>query len=297
VQRLSEIREILRSGNLRPQRRFGQNFLIDGNLMIKLLELADLKGDQSVLEVGAATGSLTEELLVRASRVVAVEIDKGLCEQWKRRLGDKENFVLISGDVLASKHAISPAVLDALGGRADMVANLPYNIAVPLLAECLICSWRALKNPEQGNVCRFERLTFTVQKEVALRLAARPPSSDYGPISVLMTLLGEIHMGPGVPPSAFWPRPKVASQIMRIDFSPEAAGRIENIDVLTTVLHLGFGERRKQIGSIVRRKDAPFTATALGDALESAGIDRTRRPEQIAPDAFVAAANYLARSD
>lgn len=261
MQTLSEIREILATAGLRPRQQFGQNFLIDKNLMAKLLAVAELAGSETVLEVGAGTGSLTEELLARAKRVVAVEIDRGLYRQLTRAFGQREGLALICGDILAGKHAISPDVLGALGGRAVMVANMPYNIAMPLIAECLTDSWRA--GCGQEGACKFDSMTFTVQRELADRISASPGQKAYGPISVLVSLLGIAKLGPAVPASAFWPRPKVDGQIMRIDFDDHAARRIADVDVLTATLALAFSQRRKQIGSIVRRRRAPFTSDAL----------------------------------
>ncbi len=293
MQTLTEIRKMLSTAGLAPRRQFGQNFLIDQNLMARLLDMADLGGAQTVLEVGPGTGSLTEELLERAARVVGVEIDRGLAELLRERLGDRQNFELIEGDVLSGKHALNPAVTQALGRAAHMVANLPYNLATPLIAECLVDSWRASQAHRQGS-CLFERLTFTVQRELADRLAASPGRGDYGPVSVLVALLGRTKRGPAVPASAFWPRPKVASRIMRIDFDAEAAGKVRRIDVLMGVVALAFMHRRKQMGSILRSAGKPYTAAQLREALGAAGIDRKMRAEQVSPRQFLAMANVLA---
>jgi len=285
---------MLDDAGLVPQRRFAQNFLIDKNLMMKVLELAELTGDQTVLEVGPGTGSLTEELLARAARVVAVEIDRRLGEILSRRFGGLGRFVLIRGDVLAGKHALSGAVRSALGGRCVLVANLPYNIATPLIAECLLESWRAVHGAAPAEACRFERLTFTVQKEVAERMTAVAGGPGYGAISVLVALLSQTRAGPLLPASAFWPRPKVASRTVRIDFDEAAAGRIADVDVLSDVVGLAFSHRRKQIGSIDRARQGRFAAEALADGLRTAGIDPRLRAEQVPPRRFALLANALA---
>jgi 16S rRNA (adenine1518-N6/adenine1519-N6)-dimethyltransferase len=303
MQTLSEIRRMLADARLAPNRTLGQNFLIDANLMAKLLDLAELT-DDDVLEVGAGTGSLTEELLERARRVVAVEIDRGLFGLLSRRLGGREDVTLIHGDALAGKRAISPAVIEAVRPRARLVANLPYNIATPLVAQCLVCSWRAAAGAaaERGGgspgaaaaeAVLFDRLTFTVQQEVAERFAASPGSKAYGPASVLVALLGRLRLGSGVPASAFYPRPQVAGRFVRIDFDAGGAARLRSIGTLQTVLALAFGQRRKQIGSILRRRDAPLPAAALSGALQAAGIDRTARPETLTPEQYLALADAL----
>lgn len=291
MQNLSQIRRMLAEAGLRPQRRLGQCFLVDGNLMAALVDLAQVRGDQTVLEVGAGTGSLTEELLARAGRVVAVEIDRGLGELLARRLGEHESLRLVRGDCLASKHALAPGVLDAVGAAAALVANLPYNIASPLLAECLLCSWRSARGEA---TCRFEQLTFTVQREVADRLAAGAGSSAYGPLSVLVAVLGRLRRGPVVPASAFWPRPKVDGQILRVDFEAARAGSLRDAGTLSALLASAFGQRRKQIGSMRRRSDLPWPGETLGEAFAAASIDHTRRPQSIPPEQFLAMANALA---
>ena len=124
---------MLSAAGLAPQKRFGQNFLVDLNLMAKVVETAALQGDETVLEVGPGTGSLTEELLKVAPRVVAVEIDRRLHRYLQRSLAGADNLELLCGDVLAGKDKLSPAVVSALGGRAVLVANLPYGVAAPLV--------------------------------------------------------------------------------------------------------------------------------------------------------------------
>ncbi len=292
MQTLNEIRRLLDEANLAPRKAFGQCFLIDAHHMAAVLETADPADDAVVLEVGPGTGSLTEELLARCGRVVAVEIDRGLCDLLRRRLGDASRLTLLCCDVLAGKHTLNPRVLDALGPRAEMVANLPYNIATPLVAECLRESWRA-RLP--AGRCRFDRLTFTVQKEVADRLAAGPGDGSYGPVSVLVALLGDARAGAVIPPTAFWPRPKVSSRVVRIDVDPDAADRLRDVEALSAVLTAAFGQRRKQIGSAGRRTDA-FEAAAFDAALAAAGIDPTARAERIDPGQYLTLSNALAEA-
>ncbi|MHC4564104.1 MAG: ribosomal RNA small subunit methyltransferase A, partial [Planctomycetota bacterium] len=157
------------------------------------------------------------------------------------RLGDNDNLTVVVGDVLAGKHAMAEGVVEALGPEAHLVSNLPYSIATPLISLCLQSSWRALRG--QSGACRFDRLTFTVQKEVADRLVASPGSGDYGPISVLIALLASASPGPIVPATAFWPKPKIASRIVRIDFDPVAAERIDDLPRLTEIVAAAFGHR------------------------------------------------------
>ena len=292
MQTCTEIREILAGAGLSPNKRLGQCFMIDKNLLGKVLALSEPSADRTVLEVGPGTGTLTEELLDRAGRVVAVELDHGLADVVRRRFARCGNFVLIEGDVLAGKHALSPAVKSALGPSADLVANLPYSIATPLVAQCLIESWRAVFGPREGSVC-FDRMTFTVQQEVARRMLANPGGGEYGPISVLVALMGIGTPGPAIPASAFWPAPKIASRALRIDFDRSAAGEVKDVAVLGGVVSMAFGQRRKQIGSIMKRARGPFAPAALRAALDTARIDPSSRAERIAPEQFRRFANAL----
>lgn len=329
MQTLTEIRQLLDSAGLKPRRQFGQNFLIDLNHMRQLLELADVQGDRTVLEVGPGTGSLTEELLDRARRVVACEIDRGLAGLLRRHFADHENFTLIEADALASKTRINPDLLKALGGEADLVANLPYQIATPLVADCLHSAWRAaappgvddqtdtrsatggtpgkhplgpagwetpaawIVPPDQAPATRFDRLTFTVQREVAGRLVASPGTRDYGPVTVLVKLLSTATEGPVLSPKAFFPAPNIYSQMLRLDFDPAAAGQLRSADTLQAVLAVTFRHRRKQIASAVKARDFPFDREAFESALAEAGARATDRAETLSPEQFRTIANRL----
>ncbi|MBS3735348.1 MAG: ribosomal RNA small subunit methyltransferase A [Phycisphaerae bacterium] len=299
MQTLSEIRALLAEAQLAPRRRLGQNFLIDANLMGKLVALADPSPGQTVLEVGAGTGSLSEALLARCApdgRVVAVEADAGLGRLLRRRLGERANLTLICGDALAGKHAIAPDVLAAAGPEAVLVANLPYSIATPLLAEALATTWHT-DHGSAATPCALRCLTVTVQQEVADRLTAAAGVGAYGPVSVLVSLLGGGTIGPAVPPEAFWPRPKVASRMLRIDYDARAAGRIDALDALRRLLTAAFAQRRKRIGSLPRRCAATLEPAAVAAALDAGGIDPDARPQAVPPEHYRRAANALVRCD
>jgi len=297
MQTLTEIRAMLEAAGLRPRKAFGQCFLIDHNMLAKLLELAGLAARApaglTVLEVGPGTGALTEELLDRGVGVIAVEIDRGLCRLLGERLGDRAGFTLVESDVLAGKHEIAPHVLAELPERTQLVSNLPYNIATPLLAECLAESWRHEKRPGPNRRC-FESMTFTVQRELADRLAAPPGCEAYGPVSVMAAVLGNVTRGEVVSPGAFWPRPNVESRLCRIDFDASRAAELADVDTLAHLLRQAFGQRRKQVKSLARRRGLPWPGRAVAEAIAAAGVDPAQRPERIDPSAYAAIANRLA---
>ncbi len=270
----AEIRALLAGAGLAPRYRYGQNFLIDLNLMRKLIETAEVGDEDVILEVGPGTGSLTELLLDRGARVVAVEIDHGLQRLLRKRLGDHSRFTLIQADILANKHNLNPLVLNVLkeqapggGGALKLVANLPYQVATPLLMDLLFTE------------LPFTRLTCTIQKEVGERLAADPNTAAYGPISVICQTLADIELHAIMPASAFWPRPKVQSIMLTI--RPKPPGGIEVADVpdFARFVQQGFIQRRKMLRRIVREMDLLDGLAAF----HKAGINPDARPEQLSP--------------
>ncbi|MHC4235389.1 MAG: 16S rRNA (adenine(1518)-N(6)/adenine(1519)-N(6))-dimethyltransferase RsmA, partial [Planctomycetota bacterium] len=215
VQTKTEIREILDSLGVGPQKRLGQHFLIDGNLMRRLAAAAEIGSGDAVLEVGAGTGGLTDLLAATAGRVLAVELDRALARFLRKRFSDRPDVRIIATDVLANKNRIAPQVADALSelsnmtsGRLALVANLPYNVATPLVANLL------------QELPAVTRMCFTVQRDVAERIQAAPRSKAYGPLSIALQAVARIRRIARVPASAFWPAPKVDSTMLRLDVEP-----------------------------------------------------------------------------
>ncbi|MGB2976517.1 MAG: 16S rRNA (adenine(1518)-N(6)/adenine(1519)-N(6))-dimethyltransferase RsmA, partial [Phycisphaerae bacterium] len=234
----TEIRALLADAGLRPHRRLGQHFLVDGNLMRLLVAEADLQPADTVLEIGTGIGNLTELLVEQAGWVVAVELDPNLADIARQRLAGARNLDLLRTDALKDKHTLSPAMVEralerqaALGGPLKLVANLPYAAATPLVADLLLA----------GPIP--ERLVFTVQKEVADRLAADPATRDYGPVGVLVQALAEVQVLRRLAPSVFWPRPRVSSAMVRLMPSAERRGRLKDLRIFRRVLEGLFGHR------------------------------------------------------
>ncbi|HLL89931.1 MAG TPA: rRNA adenine dimethyltransferase family protein, partial [Tepidisphaeraceae bacterium] len=225
AQTKQQIRDLLASANTGPRHRFGQNFMIDQNLVRLIAAAGEIKAGETVVEVGPGTGTLTEELLASpADRVVAVELDRDLAKLLRERFADNPRFTLIEGDALAGKHGINADLLrlifpanespaapprdssaDAVASAVPraavkLVANLPYNIASPLVIELLIAG--------------VSVLAFTVQKEVADRLRAPGGHDAYGPLSVTAQMLADVEVLRTLPPQAFWPPPKIDSALV-----------------------------------------------------------------------------------
>lgn len=239
MQTLAHIREMLDQRGLAPKKSLGQNFLIDHNLIRKLVDASGVGEGDLVLEIGPGTGTLTDELLDRGCRVIACELDNGLCALLRDRFAGSERFTLIEGDCLAGKRALSPALYTALGDRTlTLVANLPYGAGTPLLLILLT------RYPH----CRG--MHVTIQREVADRVMAGPGSESYGSISVIAQALADMTRVATLPPQCFWPRPKVDSAMISIHRkgTPLASDPVTLADLCQRV----FTQRRKQIGTACR---------------------------------------------
>ncbi len=299
AQTLTEIRQMLDDAGLRPQKFLGQNFMVDHNLLAALVDLAGIATGELVLEVGPGTGTLTDELLAAGATVVAVEFDRGLAALLTERYAAESRFHLLHCDVLAGKHAIEPKVLatvqDLASDRAHLVSNLPYSIAVPVVCECMLEAFAADRG--RTDAVRFVDMTFTVQREVADRFAAVAGTAAYGPASVLTSLLGQATLGKVLPGQAFWPRPKVASRMMRIDVGIPDAEKIPDVSVLTDLVNWAFRHRRKKISAAGRRTGSPLPPKSIAAAFESAGVDSDSRPDRISPAQYALAAAALAERE
>jgi 16S rRNA (adenine1518-N6/adenine1519-N6)-dimethyltransferase len=269
MQSLSEIRQLLESHSLSPRHALGQNFLIDHNLIRKLVDAAGVGAGDVVLEVGPGTGALTEELLARGCCVVAVEIDRGLAgllgERFEAASGKSHagagqgagTLTLINTDALAGKRTLAPDVAQAIGGRPfKLVANLPYAAATPIISTIL------LDHP------RCAGLYVTIQKEVAERILARPGTKDYGPLSIVAQLMGEPRMIATLPLECFWPRPKVTSAMVGLVRRESIA--VDDPRRFADFCQKLFEQRRKQLGAVLGR-NRPFPQ----------GIDPAARAEAL----------------
>jgi 16S rRNA (adenine1518-N6/adenine1519-N6)-dimethyltransferase len=269
-----EIQSLLAEANSQPRHRFGQNIMIDQNLVRLVADAGQLSPDDLAIEVGPGTGTLTQELLNRAGAVVSVEIDRDLAALLRRQFADRPTFALVEGDALATKHGLNVQLLDAIrSGRAQgrvpkLVANLPYNIASPLVIELLI----------EG----VELLAFTVQKEVADRLRAGAGSEAYGPLTVVAQMLGRVEVLRTLPPQAFWPAPKVDSALVRITRDNRIRGDVERIRAFGVFVHKVFSFRRKTL-----RKAISQAGYDPEQVLKTTGIDGQQRPEMLTPEKFL----------
>ena len=255
----AEITRLLEEHGLSPRRAFGQNFVADPNTVRRIARLADVGPDDHVIEIGAGLGSLTLALAETGARVTAIEVDHGVAPVLREVVRDIPHVSVIEADAReVDWNSIVPP-----DTRAVVVANLPYNVATPLVADLL------------DTVPRLDRFVVMVQKEVALRLAASAGSPDYGAISVKVAYWATARILGDVPPTVFVPRPKVVSSIIEIRRRerPAIAANVRP-DELFPIVRTAFGQRRKML----RRSLASMTTTTVFD---EAGVSPEARPEDL----------------
>lgn len=274
------MKALLEARGLAPRKALGQHFLIDQNLLRKLLDAAGVSAGDVVLEVGPGTGTLTEALLDRGAHVVAVELDEGLADLLAERLpargaaagaggagavgGAGGSFTLVRGDCLSRGPRLNAQAAAALGGRRfKLVANLPYAAGTPLMMSLMI------EHPE----CAV--MAVTIQREVAQRLGAGPGGKDYGLLGVMAGALMHVEPVGTLPPECFWPRPEVTSAMLVL--RRRASALTEDAGALAGFAQRLFGRRRKQLGAILGRSVA-----------WPAGVSATQRPEELSPEAMEA---------
>ncbi|MCC6321973.1 MAG: ribosomal RNA small subunit methyltransferase A [Phycisphaerales bacterium] len=289
VQTLAEIKSLLEAHGLRPKRSLGQNFLIDHNLIRKLVDASGVRADDLVLEVGPGTGTMTEELLARGCRVVVCELDDALSGILADSMPGKPGggrFTLVHGDCLDDKRTLSAAAYKALRAAGSgeprpaftLVSNLPYGAATPLMLTLL------LHHPE----CAV--MAVTIQKEVADRLLARPGTKDYGALAVIAQALASMDRIAGAPPECFWPRPEVTSSMVLLARRADPLTR--DAEGLSEFCRVIFAQRRKQVGSLLGREvDWNRVAASPG----CAAIVPTVRAESLTPEQVVSFGCALGR--
>jgi 16S rRNA (adenine1518-N6/adenine1519-N6)-dimethyltransferase len=262
---------------IRPDTRKGQNFLIDLNLVHLLVDAAHLTKDDVVLEVGTGTGSLTALMAQQAAAVVTVEIDPMLQVLASEELIDFNNVTMLQRDVLRNKNNIHDDIFAALsepmsqpGRRLKLVANLPYNIATPLISNLLF-------GPLIPSL-----MVVTIQKELADRITAEPGSKDYGALSVWVQSVCEAETLRILGPSVFWPRPKVHSAIIRIRPDESKRQQIPDLRFFHTFVRAVFLHRRKFLRScLLSAVKGQLDKPDVDAIMEQLVLGTTSRTEQL----------------
>jgi 16S rRNA (adenine1518-N6/adenine1519-N6)-dimethyltransferase len=266
----------------RPKKALGQNFLIDRNVLERIVEAVAVAPDDAILEIGPGRGALTTILADRAARVMAVELDRDLVPVLQKHFASRPQVEIVAADILAVD---LPALLHARGDqRWKVAANLPYNISSQVL-------FRFLDHPRL-----FSSLVLMFQKEVGERLLAAPGTKEYGILSVFCQLHFDMSRVLIVRPGAFFPVPKVDSIVLK--FVPLAAPRVEVGDetLFRRLVKASFGQRRKTLWNCLRGADITPSDEVLAETLRACAIDGARRGETLSLDEFAELARAISRN-
>ena len=287
----SYLRSLFARRGISPRRQLGQNFLIDLNIHDLIVKAAEVGRADVVLEVGSGTGALTSLMAARGATVVAVDVDPAMATLTAEAVAGLPSVRVLQHDALQGKNELSPVVLDAVrsglaagpGRHFKLVANLPYGVATPVITNLLV-------HPEQCPML----MVVTIQRELADRLIAPPASPAYGAVSVLVQALAEVSIVRALPPTVFWPRPKVDSAVLAI--RPIAAKRAKVGDVawFHQLVRRVFLHRRKYLRHVLAGIWRDQWTKADVDAwLEARGLSGQLRAESLDVEEFLELAHAL----
>jgi 16S rRNA (adenine1518-N6/adenine1519-N6)-dimethyltransferase len=260
-----------------PKKRLGQHFLVDRNILDKVIRTAEVTKEDVVLEVGPGLGEMTFGLSQKAKRVIAIEIDSKLVNQLRIKFEDIPNLEIHQGDIL--KYDFSPLFQKA-GRPLKVVANLPYQISTPLL-------FRFLEERE-----KFSSLLLMLQKEVAQRLIASPGNKEYGPLSIFVQRVSEVSIRFFIKPTAFFPPPKVDSALVEIRWRKSPLVDLEDEGWFKKVVQGCFNYRRKTLINGLRYSGLPLPKD-IEQRMKRIHLNPQRRPETLTIKEFSSLAEIL----
>lgn len=268
----SYVKEVLSQHGFKFSKSLGQNFLIDGNIVRKIVSESNITKDDYVLEIGPGMGTLTEELGLHAKKVVAVELDDSLLPILDETLRDYDNIEIVHGDIL--KIDLPKLIEEKLnGGPVKVVANLPYYVTTPIIAKLI----------EEG--LNLESITVMVQKEVADRMASKPGSKVYGSLSVFVNFYSDPKVIVKVPKTVFMPQPKIDSSVIKLILKKE----LPDIDreKFFRVVKASFSKRRKTIINCLSSYGFEIDKETIKQVLESLNINPEERAENLSVEEFM----------
>jgi 16S rRNA (adenine1518-N6/adenine1519-N6)-dimethyltransferase len=272
LQGLPSIKDVLKLYNLNADKKLGQNFLFDANLTDKIARCKGTLDGKTIIEIGPGPGLLTRSILnAGADKVIAIEKDE-------RCINALNDYLVPHSDnrlQIINADALKTDLYDKVDKKLTVIANLPYNISTELLFLWL------------DNISKFENLTLMFQKEVAMRIMAKPRTKDYGRLSIKAQLLCDIEHEFDIPPSAFFPPPKVTSTVITLTPRKAALAKV-NMQTLDKVCKATFGQRRKTLRSSLKQ-----IVSNPSDILKNVSIDDNKRPEELSIEEFCNLANEL----
>lgn len=278
----SRTKEIIEQNDFYFKKNFGQNFLIDSNILEKIVACAQVTEDDCVLEIGPGIGSLTQVLAEHARSVVAVEIDSTLIPILSQTLEGYDNIEIRNQDIL--KTDVDALIQEKNNGRPmKVVANLPYYITTPIIMDLL----------EQKH--KIESITVMVQKEVAERMQAGPKEKEYGALSIAVQYYCDAHLDLIVQPSCFMPRPKVASAVITLRVLPQHKVQVADETLFFHLVKCAFGQRRKTLlNALHNQGNLGLDKETLTQIFTQLGWDVRVRGEALSITDFVALTEAVA---
>lgn len=265
------------------QKKFGQNFLIDTNILDKIIGSANLTKDDFVLEIGPGIGTMTQYLAEAAREVVAVEIDKALIPILEDTLSDYDNITILNEDIL--KVDINKLALEKNDGRPiKVVANLPYYITTPIIMGLF-----------ESHV-PIDSITIMVQKEVADRMQVGPGTKDYGALSLAVQYYAKPEIITNVPPNCFIPKPKVGSAVIRLTKYKETPVEVIDEALMFHIIRASFNQRRKTlVNGLINASDLHIPKEIILEAISDLGKSPMVRGEALTLNEFARLSNSISK--
>lgn len=275
--------EIIKKYDFAFQKKFGQNFLIDGRVLDKIIAAADIGPEDCVLEIGPGIGTLTSRLAEAAGQVIAVEIDKNLIPILADVLSEYDNITVLNEDIL--KVDIPALVEERNGGKPiKVVANLPYYITTPIIMGLF-----------ESNV-PIDNITVMVQKEVAERMQVGPGTKDYGALSLAVQYYAEPYIVANVPQNCFIPRPNVGSAVIRLTRHTKKPVAVKDEQYMFRLIRAAFNQRRKTLQNALHNMpELNLSKEKIVEALKEMGLSETIRGEKLTLEEFARLADILTR--
>lgn len=278
-------KEIIRKYGFSLKKSLGQNFLIDQNVLSKIVSAAELDPTKGALEIGPGIGALTQQLAKRAGKVVAVEIDQRLIPILQETLEGYGHVKVVHGDILKLKLGELFAENFSEVSGVSVVANLPYYVTTPIVMKLL------------EDKLPLEHIVVMIQKEVAKRMAARPGTKDYGSLSIAVQYYCEPELVAIVPHTVFIPQPNVDSAVIKLKLRKEPPVEVEDEAFFFEVVQASFAQRRKTIANnLLVRFFSKDNRAALENVLQAAGIEPSRRGETLTLAEFARLSHELLKA-
>lgn len=274
------IKEIMQKYGFKFSKKFGQNFLIDKNIIDSICDKSDIRSEDGIIEIGPGIGVLTYEMAKRAKKVVAIEIDKKLIPILEENMKEYENFKLYNSDIL--RMDLKKLIEEEFNGmNVKVIANLPYYITTPIIMKLL-----------EENL-DIEKIVVMVQKEVAERFSSEPGQKSYGAITLAINYYAEEKIILNVPKTVFMPSPKVDSAVIELKIHDRPRIEVENPKFMFKIIKAAFGQRRKTILNAISSANLGIDKNRVKEIFDKNEIDPKRRGETFSLDEFAIISNLL----